>query len=282
MKHRELHLEFIELPSKGLKGKRVDNSQEETVLMDQNYFTDIISSAPPAKKIEYREVCEYDSEGVYLRTYKSAREAAKFLHVGQDTVRKCCKGEIRKAFSIDRIFLYRGDDIEDRMALIEQLESESKYKYPENIEEYTIKGVYLRSFSSSTQAGKVCNIPARDIGRCCRGRSLLYIGDRIFLFKGEDIKDRLKKVRDFKRKEEFQGKLGRLVNMYDLNGKVLELYPSLSKAAEDNNVSIWTVFNCCKGHKDGQPRLSVGDKIFLYDGDSIKLRLKEIDNLKKK
>ena len=101
-------------------------------------------------------------------------------------------------------------------------------------------------------------------------------------FKGENIKDRLKKVKDSKRKEKFQGKLGRLVNMYDLNGKVLELYPSLSKAAEANGVSIWTVFNCCKGHKEGQPRLSVGDKIFLYDGDSIKLRLKEIDNLKKK
>ena len=254
---------------------------DDIIYMNEDSFKEFKNKTPSVKR-EVREVCEYDIDGVYLNTYKDIKEAHLATGIAVTAIYRCCKGDTRKLLGEKpRIFLYRGNDIEDRMSLIESTEKKSKFKYPMIIEEYTLKGGFLREFPSIAQASKASNIRAKEIGKCLRGKTSLYIGERIFLKKGESIKHRLKEIRDEKRKKDYQSKPGRLVNMYDLNGKILKLYPSISSAARDNKVSLWTVFDCCKGEKDGRPRLSVEDKIFLYDGESIKLRLKEIEKLNK-
>ena len=252
---------------------------EETVVLDEVDFALLKQRKPIGKKLPPKEVCEYDEHGVYLRTYKSIAETAFMTGVERKCIYRCCKGGSRIVSKpIRRIFLYRGDDIEERMALIEEIER-SNYKYPKTIREYTLKGAFLRDFINKAQAARLTGLSDVEIGKCLRG-TILYVGERIFLYSKDDIKERVKKIIDAKRKENFPGKPGRLVNMYDLNGKVLKLYPSISSAAKDNSISLWAVFDCCKGEKEGRPRLSVGDKIFLYDGDSIKNRLKEINKSK--
>lgn len=234
----------------------------------------------PKKERVIQHVVEYDMDGVYLNEYSSCKEAAKNNDMRESNIQAVCIGRALYSRKLQKIFLYRGSDIGERMTLIHEAFSKNK-SVPKAVYEYSLRGNLIFRYDTSVMASKVNKVSPALITYCCKGKRL-YIGNRIFLYKDGDIKQRVKEVR--KELYRLSKKRPRYmpVDVYTLEGEYLGGYPSATAAAKELNVCVSDVTSCCYG-VDGKSygKLSTGGRIFLWVGDSIKERLKQINNKKK-
>lgn len=257
-------------------GNFIDSEEnEDTVVMDFEDLTHVrIPSPPPQKKI-VREVNEYTIDGEYLNTYSSSTEAAKTTGVPLNSIRNCCSGVIKICKKSSRIFLYREDDIEERMAILDAHMIEKNNKgLSKVVDEYSLNGRILMVYESQKQAAKVNHYSSVMIGKCCRGE-VPFLGKSVFLYHGDSFKDRLPAIREQQRLDKLKRKRERPIDIYSLKGEYLAGYPSESEAYRATGISIAEINRCCR-----EKRLYVKDKIFLYTGSSISERIELINSLK--
>ena len=151
----------------------------------------------------------------------------------------------------------------------EPIKPKDKESYYNIVDEYTLDGIYLQTYKSPAAASRVLGVSRAVIGCCCTGRTLFVskIG-RIFLYKGDSIKKRLKQI---EKNEATRKHLGISVEVYSKSGRFLSCHNSIVKVATIYHAAYKNIKKCCIGEK-----LYVGDKIYLFFGDSIKERLKAI------
>ena len=128
---------------------------EETVILSADDFKqtfvrakDFVVKPKPAPKI----VDMYDLDGLYIRSFSNYKEAAKENGIASDSVYNCCKGNILSCLKQERIFLYEGDSIEDRMSLIEEKHIVKR------IYEYNLDGKLINRWPNAATAARVHKI----------------------------------------------------------------------------------------------------------------------------
>ena len=236
----------------------------------------------PVKKREdyYRPVVEYDMDGVPLKEYPSCKEAGDSNEVSASYISSICRGRQKCSVKLHKIFLYRGDDIEKRMALIEQVNKLRKCKI-RPVFEYTLGGRLIYEYENVTQAAVINKITSNKITSCCKGNTL-YIGKSTFLYEDGDIKKRVSEIKsEFYRLSQKRPKY-MPVDVYTLKGKFIKGFPSASAASRELKVHVSNIARCCHGTDGkGNPKLTASGKIFLWFGESISERLKLIKEKKK-
>ena len=147
--------------------------------------------------------------------------------------------------------------------------------------EYNLKGAYLCTYPSQKMAAAVNKISTIAVGQCCRGEKP-YIGKRIFLYYGGNIKERMPAVKEALYIEQTRRKRCRPVDEYTLDGQYVKGFPSASAASREYNIHVSEITRCCHGvDGDGATKLTAHGKVFLFAGGSISERLESINALKK-
>lgn len=144
-----------------------------------------------------------------------------------------------------------------------------KPNYYNPVNEYTLEGVYVKTWKSPASAEKAYGLTQGHVNKCCNGYTLcIEKYGKIFLYKGDSIVRRLKDIQQNGNK----AKASHLnVEVYNKSGKRLSWYPSLSKISDKYHIATNIIRECCQCK-----RLFVKDYIFLFEGGNIKERLKLI------
>ena len=242
-------------------------------------FSDFHDRRVTVKPMKTREEClrkinEYTLEGEYVTTYESIAEAARKNNVSTSAIQACCSGKLLFCQKRKTIWLYREDDIENRLKQMEQA-LKAKSAKAHKIDEYDLKGKFLFTYPSIKIAARVNHIPAVRISKCCKGTVPLVNNNRIYLFHDEDIRERLSVVKEYLHQQSLRKVRERPVDEYTLEGKYTKGYNSLTQAAKSTGIDVSKICRCCKGN-----RYTAGSRIFLYTGDSISERIDLINSLK--
>lgn len=137
------------------------------------------------------------------------------------------------------------------------------------IEEYDLKGEYIRTWDSSGEIANHYGIHKGPVAECARGDHLFIhkIG-RIFLREGADIKERLALIE----KRICIGKsTGIKIDQYDIRGNLVKVWASLAEAGETGTYPK-TIKSVCVGKK----LYDCKKRIWLLHGQSIEARLELI------
>lgn len=260
--------------------------KEEMVVMSMDDYADMQVKEPAKKWSErYKEVVEYSLDGVYIRTWECARQAALAHKTNPSTVVSICNMTNNYLyFRKDKvIFMHRGEDIAERLKLINPLvENLSTHAVTgKEVCEYTLGGRLLCKWPTAVMAAKANKTSAQKVGNCCKGKRL-FLDKRIFLYAGDDIKQRVKEVKaELYRLSKKRPKY-REVDEYSLEGEFIKGYPSASAASKETGIHVSDITRCCNnGDKYNKTRLTTKGRIFLWVGDSISDRLELIKNNKK-
>lgn len=233
-----------------------------------------------------KPVVEYTRDGQFVASYSCLKEASKATGIHSTTIRGICCGINLHTWKNtgERIFLYRGDDINVRLKKIEERYDEYKSLHPRAVSkpvcEYTLGGRFLFKYPAIKEAAIVNKVSSNLIHNCIKGKRL-YIDKHIFLFPEDDIKERVKLVKaELYRLSKKRPKY-REVDVYSSDGKFIKAYPSASAASRDMNIHVSDITRCCNGgDKYFKNRLTAKGYIFLWVGGSISERLEQIELLK--
>lgn len=150
----------------------------------------------------------------------------------------------------------------------------TRQDYVKPVVEYSPEGVFVAAYDSATAASKATGVNVSTIKALCIGTQLIASnknGNRIFLFRGDDIIKRIEKIEANKDNYKFlfPKAHGKKVLEYTLGGRLLYTHPFGTIAARLHKVSSHLITNCCKGR-----RLFIDNRIFLYEDGDIKERVR--------
>ena len=176
--------------------------QDDTIVYDLSDFTKLREEGRLNEKKAplVNPVREYTLDGKFIRMWNSVNQVATAFGVPHSTIHSCIRG---KRLSVKgRIFLQGLDKVEDRMLSIQKEKErqefvksiEEEYKKTCQISVYTSSGEFLRPCYSITEASKIYDVPKASIDSNLRGKASVTNG-LCFLRSGEDIADRLKKIK---------------------------------------------------------------------------------------
>lgn len=244
---------------------------DDIVSYNLSTFKKFCNKSPTIKRQElYKQVVEYSLDGELLHCFDSTGKASYYHKMAASTIYNSCNEITLYCKKTNTVFLYRGDDISQRILKIEQQSSDFE------IWEFNLKGKLLCKYSSLTSAAKVNCVSSNTIKRCCEGLKL-YLKDKIFLYSDKDIKERVGKVREELKRLSNKTLRCREVDEYSLEGTFIRAYPSVSAAARAYNVQPSTIYRCCNGiDSKGFKKYTCKQRIFLWVGDSISNRLNQI------
>jgi len=144
-------------------------NSDDTGQGNTNRRRDIIDGA--AEKIS-KKVFKFDLNGLFLKEYKSCREAGRVLGISHGNIVKCCNGVFKHTAGY--IFRY------DRDCEIEPIGEPNAVK--KEVVEVCVDGVVLDNWSSISECGQQTNINPAHISRCCNDK-MKRIKGRYFRFK---------------------------------------------------------------------------------------------------
>lgn len=137
-----------------------------------------------------KKIFEYNSNGDLIRIYQSITEASRFSGLSKIKIydiAHCAPA----TDPIGRIFTYEEENIEDRLQKIRS----NKFKAASRrvILEYSKNGTYIKEWLNAAMIQAAYDITKENILKVCFGE-LKSIDKKIFLFKGDSIEERLKKI----------------------------------------------------------------------------------------
>lgn len=138
-----------------------------------------------------------------------------------------------------------------------------------SVDQYTLDGIFVKTYSSITIAAKILNTSISTISACCLGHRR-SAGDYRWAQTGKSLVYN-------KKKNAIKGYYKRLVFQYDLNGNFINKHNSIKEAKNYNNLSTTSgIIACCQE----KIRYSKGF-IWTYEGKVPKIYIKEENNRKK-
>jgi hypothetical protein len=111
-----------------------------------------------------RRVNQYSVEGIYIKTWNSITEASLKLELNGTSIGKCCR--IEKSTHQIGGFIWRySDDINNIRDI-----SPVVYKAKKQVDQFSLDGIYLKTFDSISNAAKEINGFPGNIAKCCNGK----------------------------------------------------------------------------------------------------------------
>lgn len=145
----------------------------------------------PGAKPKSVPIRQYDIKGKLIQVYPNICVAADSNNLQAHTIRGIAKGT-HLISSDGKIFLRDGESIEHRLELIKQYNYNASLD--KSVDMYSQKGTLLKHWHSVKEAAAHFNISAIPIIDTCFDRQNFCKG-QIFLFSGEDINERLKRIK---------------------------------------------------------------------------------------
>jgi len=112
----------------------------------------------------FKEVDEYDINGIFIRKWSSIKSAASFHNTSISTIVKVCKRKVN--YTSNRIFRYHKEELGDV----------SNNKRGVKIIQYTMDDKIIKIWPSIISAGLDLNVDSSAISRACRGLSKTSVG----------------------------------------------------------------------------------------------------------
>tara|TARA_B110000114_G_scaffold184318_1_gene227717 strand:+ start:1340 stop:2671 length:1332 start_codon:yes stop_codon:yes gene_type:complete len=111
-----------------------------------------------------KTVNQYNLEGEFIKTWNSISEAASTLNLNKSSIGKCCRKEASTLQIGGFIWRYL-KDVKNTSDI-----TPINYKTRKIIEQYTLDGTYLNTFSSISEASRTVNSATSNISKCCNGK----------------------------------------------------------------------------------------------------------------
>lgn len=106
-----------------------------------------------------KPVHQYTREGKYIKSYKSAKEAEVLnLFFSYKNINACCKGSKKTHHN----FMFSFDKKENIEPFDRSIKSGAK-----EVHQYTLEGIYIKSYPSATRAGKELGLKFHSGINCC-------------------------------------------------------------------------------------------------------------------
>ena len=111
---------------------------------------------------------QYDLNGIYLNSYRSANEAAKSLGIGCSGVRACCEKRLKTNHEF--IFRYKKDGyLEGENLSQEDVDFANHTKNKFKIYQCDLFENIIKEYANCTEAGRELHIDRHDISKCLKG-----------------------------------------------------------------------------------------------------------------
>ena len=107
------------------------------------------------------QVLQYDLEGNFIKKWNSITEVSNYFNVYPSLISRCLKG-ITKSYK-KYLWRYYSDNFPSK---IEEYSKNSKYR---KINQYNLKGEFIKTWDSMVQIEKTLDIKIHGINDCCKG-----------------------------------------------------------------------------------------------------------------
>ena len=213
---------------------------------EENTCNDILPIEYDWNTISIRQ---FGLDGKYIASYASIIEAERITKICSSGICDCCKFNNKSAGGF--MWRYKDETNEDDKDIL-PIEYDWNKK---EIYQYTLKGVFLKSFKSQTEAGNLFNIST--ISGCCTGERK-SAGDFQWKFAkdfvyGKNIDPVIYNYKTI------------IVHKYTMDDKYICTYNSLLEAEKDTGALKTNIVKCCR-----QKRNYAGGFKWKYIKDLIK------------
>lgn len=138
------------------------------------------------------------------------------------------------------------------------------------IEQYSLKGEYIKTFDCVSSAAKALNVDYGSIASCARHDHYTAFG-YIWIYEDDPEKEKwiIEDVRD--RTHGKNNSRAKKIIQYDLNGNLVKIYSCLTEASNETQTHISRISDCANGK-----RFTTGGFIWLFEDDkNIEEKLRE-------
>lgn len=191
-----------------------------------------------------KRVVQLDLNMNYINTWYSAGTAGKSLgHNSSEGIRRCCeKNRYKQAYGY--IWLYEDDYLNGNIDYDYYL-SERKNK-PKRVSQYDLNTNLIKIWNSIYEIHNSLGYLPSQISSCCNyKRKTAY--NYIWRFTDEYSEEQ-KKIDTENKPTNIYSRSKKKVSKYSLSGELIEIYPSISEAARQNNFkSPSSIRGCCNG-----------------------------------
>lgn len=181
----------------------------------------------------------YSLDGQLIKKYTSASEAANDLNIDCNNIRRACRGNVYANGSYWKF----NDNNTPIIDLIKQYKDNYFLDNRRAIEEYTLDGIYLRTWRSLKDAAEAYKCTSSNIYRACHNYLESACGSLWTYVDSEE--DMIQRSYDYKHKIDSRAMP---IDQYTLEGQFIKTYPSISKAASDLGVDKTAIHKGLHNH----------------------------------
>lgn len=165
-----------------------------------------------------QKVYQYDLDGNYIMEYPSIAEALRNVAPyvkNSGNISSCCKGRRKQCFGYQWFYEYKGEKINSYISR-EEITSKCRSK---RVFQYSLSGLYLKTYKSVIDASKLANIAYSNITACASNRNETAGGFQWFYtYQGEHVSP----VKSCSEKSSETN--SKSVYMYDLDGNLIRKF----------------------------------------------------------
>jgi hypothetical protein len=182
-----------------------------------------------------KEVLQYTLEGVFMKKWKSTKEAAKSLGIPQGDISSCCLGKFRKAGGF--IWTYPTSETPTQRIIRDLTKGKE-------VLQYSLEGVLLGEWKTIKTASEEIGLSSNNIVACCKGRSM-SAGGFIWRYKVGTIEPKIEVGKVGKT----SGVLKRLkpVEQYTVDGTLIRKWMSIKEPGMKLNIHDSCISACLAG-----------------------------------
>lgn len=175
---------------------------------------------------------QYDLKGNFIKEYPSANQAARELDICASLINDCCNGKMKHYKCFQWRFINSDLPIQN-LGDSEQIKYQNK-----SVEQYDLKGNFIKKYSSITEAGQELNISKGSICNCCQGKRKQANG---FQWRYENSKLPIKNIeKEIKKKAVIQ---------LTLTEEYINEFSSVAEASKQTGTSKSCISACCNGQR---------------------------------
>lgn len=179
------------------------------------------------RELKKKKCYQYDLQGNFIREFNSITEAS--IEIGDTTtsgIISCCKEKINHYYG----YVWRYD-------FSKKLEISIKSRKYSKVFEYSKKGIFIKEWNNSKEAGDFYNISYENIDRSCKNKIYPICNNSQWSYiKKEKLNSIVSKTVSKK-----------IVKIDIASNEIIQEYDSLIEASENNNLSFKAISSCALG-----------------------------------
>jgi hypothetical protein len=218
------------------------------------YWSDVYYMKLKLDDIEYYKrdyfkniFCQFDLKGKFIKKFYSCTEASKELNIPLTNVGQAVRGDVKICYGYIFLNTHNTNDLTEEF-LIDYLKIKPIYQYD-------LDGNFIAKYNSGMEAHRITKLPHTSITQNLRGEVGSVKNKFVFSY-NEKIEKYIKNTSPKKP-----------VAQYDLDGKFIKVYISVTEAHKQTKISDSQIVQCCKRKIINK---TAGGFIWRYYNDSKK------------